>query len=391
MSTLSASAQESAEILFERSRQQWFVRTDHMFAALMTFQWIGGIIAAAILSPRNWAGGSSSIHPHLYAAVFLGAAISFPPICLALWRPGQVSTRMVIAIGQMLTSALLIHISGGRIETHFHVFGSLAFLALYRDWRVLIPATIVVAADHILRGLYFPESVYGVAVVSPWRWLEHASWVLFEDFILVIACRRSEQDMHDTALNTAALNEKQRQLRQTLDARDAAEAASHSKTDFLANMSHEIRTPMTAILGYADLLLEPDSSASDRLDSLQVIRRNARHLLQLINDILDLSKIEAGKLKIERLPCDLPQTISSVVSMIRPRAMEKQLDLRVVFDGQIPKTVQSDPLRIKQILMNLLGNAIKFTQRGMVTLRVGCESDSQARGWFSTSPTRELA
>ena len=86
----------------------------------------------------------------------------------------------------MLMGALLIHLTGGRIETHFHVFGSLAFLAFYRDWRVLVPATIVVALDHMLRGFFWPQSVYGVLVASQWRWLEHAAWVLFEDVFLVV-------------------------------------------------------------------------------------------------------------------------------------------------------------------------------------------------------------
>ena len=86
----------------------------------------------------------------------------------------------------MLMGALLIHLTGGRIETHFHVFGSLAFLAFYRDWRVLVPATIVVALDHLLRGIFWPQSVYGVLVASQWRWLEHAAWVLFEDVFLVV-------------------------------------------------------------------------------------------------------------------------------------------------------------------------------------------------------------
>ena len=98
-----------------------------------------------------------------WAAWLLGGAITALPVGLAVLRPGRTSTRHVIAAGQMLMSALLIHLSGGRIETHFHVFGSLAFLAFYRDWTVFVPATVVVAADHFLRGLYWPESVYGVA------------------------------------------------------------------------------------------------------------------------------------------------------------------------------------------------------------------------------------
>ena len=114
-------------------------------------------------------------------------------------------TRYTIATAQMLMSALLIHLTGGRIETHFHVFGSLAFLAFYRDWRVLLPATVVVAADHALRGLFWPESVYGLLTVSSWRWLEHAAWVLFEDVFLVMSCLRGTHELRQIADRTATL------------------------------------------------------------------------------------------------------------------------------------------------------------------------------------------
>src|SRR5438034_316453 len=93
----------------------------------------------------------------------------------------------------------VVALAGGRIETHFHVFGSLAFLAFYRDWRVLISATLVVAADHFVRGVYWPQSVYGVVVASPWRWLEHAGWVLFEDVFLIAFCRQGVRDMRQMA------------------------------------------------------------------------------------------------------------------------------------------------------------------------------------------------
>src|SRR4029079_17873885 len=123
-------------------------------------------------------------HPHVWAAFFLGGAVTAFPVFLALRRPGNAFTRHVIAVGQMLMSALLIHLTGGRIETHFHVFGSLAFLAFYRDPRVLITASAVVAADHFLRGVFWPQSVFGSAVVDNWRWLEHTGWVVFEDVFL---------------------------------------------------------------------------------------------------------------------------------------------------------------------------------------------------------------
>src|SRR5207249_841572 len=92
-------------------------------------------------------------------------------------------------------SSLLIHLTGGRIETHFHVFGSLAFLACYRDWKVLPTATVIVAVDHLLRGMWYPESVYGVAFSTPWRSLEHAGWVLFEDVVLIWSCYVSRREM----------------------------------------------------------------------------------------------------------------------------------------------------------------------------------------------------
>jgi PAS domain S-box-containing protein len=189
--------------LFSEHQQDICKRTDHMFAVLMTLQWLAGIVAAYVISPRAWIGSTSQTHVHVWAALFLGGAISSLPIFLAVTRPGRASTRYVIAVGQMLFGALLIHLTGGRIETHFHVFGSLAFLSFYRDWRVLVPATIVVAADHFFRGLFWPESVYGVLQASEWRWLEHAGWVLFEDTFLLIAMKRSVREMWDIAERTA--------------------------------------------------------------------------------------------------------------------------------------------------------------------------------------------
>jgi PAS domain S-box-containing protein len=171
----------------------------------MTLQWVAGVAAALWVSPKTWAGAESETHPHVWAALLLGGAISSLPILLAVTRAGHPSTRYVVAVGQMLMGALLIHLTGGRIETHFHVFGSLAFLSFYRDWRVLVPATVVVAADHFLRGLFWPQSVYGVLAASEWRWLEHAGWVLFEDTFLLIAVRHSIGEMRGIAERTAEI------------------------------------------------------------------------------------------------------------------------------------------------------------------------------------------
>jgi len=131
--------------LFNEQRQNNIRNTDRLFGWLMICQWIAAVAAAFLISPRTWRGTLSEIHVHVFAALFLGGTITVLPVFLALTQPGKPLTRHTVAVGQMLMSALLIHLTGGRIETHFHVFGSLAFLAFYRDWRVLIPATIVVS------------------------------------------------------------------------------------------------------------------------------------------------------------------------------------------------------------------------------------------------------
>src|SRR5688572_14711668 len=184
-----------ADSLFRAHQQSIYRQTDRMFAYLMAAQWVAGIAFALFVAPRTWAGSSSQVHVHVWAAVVIGGLISVFPAALALWRPGVATTRYTVATAQMLMSALLIHLTGGRIETHFHVFGSLAFLAFYRDWQVLVPATVVVAADHALRGYFWPESVYGVMLPSEWRWIEHAAWVIFEDVFLVISCVRGTREL----------------------------------------------------------------------------------------------------------------------------------------------------------------------------------------------------
>jgi len=202
---MSVTANPRVAEIFNEHQQVVHRRTDRMFAVLMALQWVAGVAAALWVSPKTWIGADSHTHPHVWAALFLGGAISSLPILLAVIRPGRPTTRYTVAVGQMLMGALLIHLTGGRIETHFHVFGSLAFLSFYRDWRVLIPATVVVAADHFLRGLLWPQSVYGVLTASEWRWLEHAGWVLFEDTFLLIAIRHSIGEMRGIADRTAEI------------------------------------------------------------------------------------------------------------------------------------------------------------------------------------------
>ncbi|MBS1993051.1 MAG: PAS domain S-box protein [Cyanobacteria bacterium SZAS LIN-3] len=191
------------EVLFNEQKNAVYKRTDKLFAWLLYAQWLAGILVACISSPRTWTGAESAVHIHIWTSIFLGALIIARPIYLIYMKPGETVTRHTVAIAQMLYSALFIHLTGGRIETHFHIFGSLAFLSFYRDWRVLITASLVVVADHILRGLYFPMSIYGVNAIEPLRWLEHTWWVVFEDFFLIKCCQANVAEMHAIAARQA--------------------------------------------------------------------------------------------------------------------------------------------------------------------------------------------
>ncbi len=194
----------SQEILENHLLAIW-TQTDRLFAGLMVFQFAAGIATALWISPRAWVGTESETHAHVWAAILLGGALVSLPVFLALAFPGRAITRHTVAVAQTLYSALLIHLCGGRIEAHFHVFGSLAFLAFYRDWKVLITATAVIATDHFVRGIFWPQSVFGLPSASPWRAFEHAGWVLFEDLFLLWSCRRGTQEMRNIAEKQALL------------------------------------------------------------------------------------------------------------------------------------------------------------------------------------------
>jgi signal transduction histidine kinase/CheY-like chemotaxis protein len=149
--------------------------------------------------------------------------------------------------------------------------------------------------------------------------------------------------------------------------------ANKAKSEFLANMSHEIRTPMNAILGFGELLCE-ENMAPEQKKYVDIILSSGKSLLQIINDILDFSKIEAGKLKTEIVDCALVQMLDEIESLFRPMCRQKNLDFDVLYCSEIPQMIRTDPVRLRQCLVNLLGNAIKFTEKGHVYLNVGLES-----------------
>jgi signal transduction histidine kinase len=255
-----------------------------------------------------------------------------------------------------------------------------------------VPATIVVAADHFLRGLFWPESVYGVLVASPWRWLEHAGWVLFEDIFLIMACVRGMRELRDIAERTAGLHQAhEAEARHAVElsevisrlrlAQQEAEAATRAKSEFLANMSHELRTPLNIITLYSEDLHETAVEAGRQEDAtaLTNIQSSSRHLLGLINDILDLSKIEAGKMPLTLETFQVAPMLRELTTAIDP-VMRKNGN---TFTSEIDDAIggmHADMTKTRQILFNLLSNAAKFTSNGHVTLiarRAGSDESAQ--------------
>jgi signal transduction histidine kinase len=213
-------AQRAAQLLDEHQHEIW-QRTDRLLSWLLGFDWVLGIILALWRSPLTWSGGTSSIHPHVWAAIFLGGAIMVGPVLLTRLRPGSSASRHTVAIGMMLMSGLLIHIGDGQIEMHFQIFGALAFLTFYRDWRVLVTATVLTGADHLFRGILLPQSIYGVTYASPWLTVEHVAWVLFEDAFLISSCVLGVREMRGIAENRALLEHSYRDVEKNVEERTA--------------------------------------------------------------------------------------------------------------------------------------------------------------------------
>lgn len=188
-----------AKEIFDSVLQSIWSATDKLFIPVLVIQWLAAMAISIWYSPRSWVGTSSFIHPHVWEATVLGGVMISLPCFLAAQFPSTLRTRLVIATAQAMLSALFIHLTDGRIESHFHVFASLALLAFYRDSKVIVLSSSLVILDHMVRGFWWPESIYGIPVPEPWRFVEHAGWVIIEDTFLLIFCRQTIAEIAEAA------------------------------------------------------------------------------------------------------------------------------------------------------------------------------------------------
>ncbi|MFO0864755.1 MAG: PAS domain S-box protein [Gemmataceae bacterium] len=328
-------------------------RTDRLFAGLLLFQWFAAICVALFFSPRAWDGETTRVHPHVWAAILLGGLAAIFPIYLAFRRAGSVLSRHAVAVAQMAIGALLIHVTGGRIETHFHVFGSLAFLAFYRDWKVLVTASSVAIADHVLRGALWPASIYGISTVSNLRWVEHGGWVLFEDVFLIFACLRGVEEVRGNALRQALLEETRESIEQTVEMRTAE---LKEQTEVLMATAEKLRETQKrfhgafdfAASGMAIVTLDGNWSQVNRAlcqmlgytepELLKTDWQSLTHPDDLAQDIENVRKLLAGHMLITacgndfvRKGGDLLHAILSV-SLVRDTAGEPRYFVSQILD-----------------------------------------------------------
>ena len=227
---------------------------------------------------------------------------------------------------------------------------------------------------HLIEGIIFWYPIYRISgmmkfITAVISWTTVIVLIRYIPRVLHLPSMAATNDLLKLEITQREQTEKRLQ-----DSEAMALAASQAKSEFLANMSHEIRTPMAAILGYADVLLGHLQDPDNR-NCVLVMKRNGQHLLELMNDILDLSRIEAGKLDVELESVSLVQLIGDVQSLMHVRADEKNLEFHAEFASEVPERIKTDPTRLRQVLINLIGNAIKFTEKGSVVLSIALHNE----------------
>jgi signal transduction histidine kinase/CheY-like chemotaxis protein len=321
----------------------------HHLGVAVTAVWMAGVGAARLVVARSFSSMWAT-RPTLWQRLFRAGLL----ISSVTWGLGG---AMLLAKSEFDRESTLVLLSMAGIA-------AAAIASTSQDLILTRVHIVVLTLPTLVAGILFMPGTIGFVIGFSGVVAAYATF-------LCVQAGHAHAAFLSSLVRARLLEEKAVELDA---ARRDSNEANRAKSAFLANMSHEIRTPMAAIIGYADLLLDPALGPSDRVNCVQTIRRNAEHLMSLVNDILDISKIEAGKMIVERISTSPTQIVVEVASLMRVRAVEKSLALDIEYQGVIPETIKSDPTRLKQILLNFVSNAVKFTEAGSVRVVVRCEA-----------------
>jgi two-component system, sensor histidine kinase and response regulator len=290
-----------------------------------------------------------------------------------LLQPGTFLTRCLAGVALQAFVALHIYQLHGLAEMHFFFFTAFAGMLVYQDWRCMWPGALLIIAQHILFAvlhnqgaqIFFFEDDY----VSFQKLAFHFGIAIFH----VVLCNFGAHLLRQQTLNDARIRAELQTLQQ------AAEKASNAKTTFLGDMSHELRTPMTGVLSATELMLQDPHLSAEHRDSLEIVRTSALALVDIVNDALDLARVEAGRLELTDEAFDLRRLAEEVVELLSPRATEHGIELVARWQPGGPNRLRGDAGRWRQVLVNLAGNALKFTPGGHVLIDVAVVPTADGR------------
>lgn len=360
---------EKSQELFDESYKKLCIDNDNVFAVLLFIQWISAVVVAMVVTPFTWIGAQGLVSVHIYSSLVIGGLLTLFPYYLIKKEPGAVINRYSNVIAQGLYSVLFIHLTGGRIETHFHIFGSLAFFAFYRDVKLLIAGSLVVTIDHFVRGVWYPQSAFGVFSQSQWRWLEHAGWVVFEDLFLGYACIRGLKEMKLVAHKTAEVMMHYEHLEEIVLERtnlikdQQMQLVHASKMSSLGEMAggiaHEINNPLSVIANSNKMLQRHYYDENKDPEKVQKyfdnISRTVVRITKIVQGLRTVSRDTTGEDFIE---CSVADLMTDVIGLCNERFKNHGIKLDIDLNDPVyTSVIYCRRVQLSQVFINLLSNA----------------------------------